>query len=382
MNAHPAPALRLCYGALHVVLRPGYRALGHTLERPGAPEVVAEWVDWPATLRLRTAMDRCGIGVAEAMDTAQRFLLGWPAARRLIAECGALRLTNGFCAGAGTDQLPAIRGRSDLVDAVVEQCSYIASHGGIPVILPMPWLCAQQAGEQDYVDVYGAIVSQVRGPVFVHWLGEMFLPALRGYFPGRSFERVMALDPAVVRGCKLSLLDAAFEERVRRELLPREQIVLTGDDFHFGRMILGSGGRPQAWTMVGDRKVALGDWSHALLGIIDAIARPLQLALASLAAGDEAAFLARMDRCEALGQHVFAAPTQHYKAGLAFLAWLNGQQDDFTLVNGEELRRDRAHYERCAELAEMADCVVDPGVWAARRARFAGGDWPRGIAGL
>lgn len=376
MAANPSPALRLCFGALHVVLKPGYSALGRSLQRPGDPAEVEQWLDWPATMRLRTAMDRCGIGVAEAMDTAQRFLLGWPAARRLIAECGELKLTNGFCAGAGTDQLPRIRSHGDLVGAVVEQCAYISSHGGIPVILPMPWLCAQQAEEQDYVDVYDAIVRQVRGPVFVHWLGEMFLPALRGYFPGRSFDRVMALDPSKVRGCKLSLLDAQFEERVRRDLLPREQIVLTGDDFHFGQMILGRGGAPERWTTIGDRTVALGDWSHALLGIFDAIARPVQLALASLAAGDDAAFLARMTRCEALGQHVFTAPTQHYKAGLAFLAWLNGQQDDFTLVAGEERMRDREHYERCAELAEAADCVLDPGVWAARRAAFAAGPWP------
>ena len=133
MTGRENPVLRLCYAAVYVVLCPEYRRLGHTLQRPGDPRVIEEHIDWAATMRLRTAMDRHGLGVAEAMDTAQRFHLGWPAARRLIAECGALKLENGFCAGAGTDQVPAIRSMADLVDGVVEQCSYVTSHGGIPV---------------------------------------------------------------------------------------------------------------------------------------------------------------------------------------------------------------------------------------------------------
>ena len=371
-----SPALRLCYAAVHVVMRSEYRQLGHTLDKPGDPQVIAEHIDAAATMRLRTTMDQHGLGVAEAMDTAQRFHLGWPGARQLIEACGALRLTNGFCAGAGTDQRAMIRSKNDLVSAVVEQCAFIDAHGGVPVILPMPWLCAQGASENDFVDVYAGIVAHVRGPVFVHWLGAMFLPALRGYFPGRSFQRVMALDPAVVRGCKLSLLDADFEVRTRAELLPREQIVLTGDDFHFGRMILGSGGAPTAWTTIGSRRVALGDWSHALLGILDAIALPSQQALQCLAGRDAAGFLRIMDRCEELGRHVFEAPTQHYKAGLAFLAWLNGLQDEFLLVNGEERSRDRAHYERCAGLARLAGAVLDPVAFERRLLAFAQAPWP------
>lgn len=376
MSAESATAFRLCFGALHVVMQPRYRALGHTLALPGAAQVIEEHIDWATTMQLRRTMDSFGIGIAEAMDTAQRFFLGWPAARRLIAETGELKLANGFCAGAGTDQLPRIERASDLIDAVVEQCSYIASHGGIPVLLPMPWLCATGKGEQDYVDVYEAILRQVRGPVFLHWLGPMFLASLEGYFPGRSFDRIMALDPAKVRGCKLSLLDKAFEERVRRQLLASEQIVLTGDDFHFGQLMLGDGQPVTRTTMIGARRVALGDFSHALLGILDAIAKPTQAAIAQLAAGDRQGFVDRMERCEALGQWVFEAPTQHYKAGLAFLAWLNGQQDNFLLVNREELERDREHYLRCAELARAAGCVHDDEVFEARLAEFAAGPWP------
>ncbi|MFM1873145.1 MAG: hypothetical protein RL398_2567 [Planctomycetota bacterium] len=365
------PAFRLCYAAAHVVLRPEYADLPHSLATPGHRDEIAEYVDWPATMRLRRALDGYGMGIAEAMDTAQRFFLGWPAAKRLIAECGALRLPNGFCAGAGVDQLAAVRGKSDLVDAVVEQCAFIRAQGGIPVLLPMPWLTANGATADDYVEVYGAIIRQVQGPVFVHWLGEMFLPSLRGYFPGDSFSRVMAIDPAVVRGCKISLLDADLEVRIRRELLPREQIVLTGDDFHFGAMLRGDAAPPTKSTRIGDREVALGDFSHALLGILDAIARPTQLALGELQRGDVAAFDRRMTACEALGVHVFGAPTQHYKAGLAFLAWLNGLQDTFMLVNREERARDKAHYLRCAELARAADAVLDATTFERRLAEFA-----------
>lgn len=369
-------AFRLCFGALHVVMRREYRDLGHSMQQPGDARAIEDHIDWPATMQLRREMDGFGIGIAEAMDTAQRFFLGWPAARRLIAETGALDLPNGFCAGAGTDQLTEIPRASDLIDAVVEQCAYISSHGGIPVVLPMSWLCEQAAGEQEFVDTYEAIIRQVRGPVFLHWLGPMFLASLEGYFPGRSFERIMALDPSKVRGCKLSLLDKAFEERVRKELLPRDQIVLTGDDFHFGQLMLGDGEPPTRTTRIGERTVALGDFSHALLGILDAIAKPTQAAIAALQAGDRDGFISRMNACEALGQFVFQQPTQHYKAGLAFLAWLNGQQDNFMLVNREERMRDREHYLRCAELARTADCVLDEAVFASRLAEFAAAPWP------
>lgn len=364
------PTFRLCFAAAHVVLRHEYGALGHSIDRPGSPEAILEHIDWSATMRLRRVLDGYGMGIAEAMDTAQRFFIGWPVAQRLIAECGAMQLHNGFCAGAGTDQLAAVRGKADLVDAVVEQCAFIAGHGGIPVILPMPWLTASGTCEQDYVDVYAAIVKQVQGPVFVHWLGEMFLPALAGYFPGDSFHKVMALDPSVVRGCKLSLLDDQFEVRVRRELLPREQLVLTGDDFHFGAMLRGDAAPPTRSTLVGERRVALGDFSHALLGILDAIAQPTQAALAALEDGDVAEFDHRMAACEALGQHVFAAPTQHYKAGLAFLAWCNGLQDNYLLVNREDQCRDRQHYRRCAELARAAQAVLDGGMFTRRMGEF------------
>jgi hypothetical protein len=362
----PAAPVRLAFAAAHVVLDDGYEALGHRLDRPGTAAEIAAHLDWDATMGIRRWLDANGFGIAEAMDTAQRFCLGWETARELIRRCGELPLAVGFCAGASTDHLQAVRGPADLVDGVVFQARWIQDCGGIPVLLPMPWLAQQGAGERTYVDVYVSIVRQLDGPLFVHWLGEMFLPALRGYFPGDSFRRVMAFDPAKVRGCKLSLLDHEFELRVRRELLPRDQIVLTGDDFHFGRLVFGGDPRtpPPAApppmlrrTAIGRHGVALGDFSHALLGVFDAIAEPAGLALRWLAHGDARRYLELMDPCEALGQHVFGPPTQHYKAGLAYLSWCAGRQRNALLVNREDLARDAAHYRRCEELARQCGAL-------------------------
>jgi hypothetical protein len=358
--------VRLCFAAAHVVLRDSYASVGHSLQKPGPAAEIAQHIDWDATMGIRRHLDARGFGIAEAMDTAQRFFLGWESARELIFRCGALELNNGFCAGAGTDHLPPIQRTSNLIDGVVYQITLIQRCGGIPVILPMPWLSQNKVPEKTYVEVYRTILKQVKGPLFLHWLGPMFLPSLEGYFPGNSFLDILALDREKVRGCKLSLLDDALELRVRRELLPHDQIVLTGDDFHFGRLMLG--GDPQGPaperppvvrynTRIGKHRVAVGDFSHALLGILDGISKPAQQALQALARNDAAEFLRLMTPCEALGQHIFGAPTQHYKAGLAHLAWKNGWQGNSMLVNREDLARDAAHYAKCEELARACGAL-------------------------
>lgn len=374
--------VRMCFAAAHVVLQPGYAHASHSMAQPGSGAEIAQFVDWDATMGIRRFLDANGFGIAEAMDTAQRFALGWASAQQLITRCGRLGLRNGFVAGAGTDHLDKVRGTADLVDGVVHQVRFIQQAGGWPMILPMPWLTLNGATEDQYVDVYGSVLRQVEGPVFLHWLGEMFLPVLKGYFPGRSFERILALDPAKVRGCKLSLLDDAMELRVRRELLPRDQVVLTGDDFHFGRLILGGDPQGPAPTRppvverhvtIGNRRVAVGDFSHALLGILDGIAIPAGLALRHLARGDAGRFLDIMTPCEALGRHVFCAPTQHYKAGLAFLSWLNGLQSNPMLVNREDRCRDAAHYTECAQLSVACGALGDIALAQQRLDAFLGG---------
>lgn len=363
---------RLAYAAARVVLRDDYASVPHRPEAPGSPAEIAAAIDWDRTAALRKRLDGLGFGIAEAMDTAQRFSIGWESAERLIRTTGALGLAHGFCAGAGTDHVPEIRSRDELAEAVAFQAGVIREAGGIAVLLPMPWLSLNAATEEDYVATYGAILERVEGPVFVHWLGEMFLPELAGYFPGESFRRVLELDPAKVRGAKLSLLDAGLEVELRRELLTRDQLLLTGDDFHFARLILGgdaeddADGGPDAptpppierWTELAGRRVALGDFSHALLGILDGIAAPASAALAALGRGDAAAYLERMLPCEELSRHVFAAPTRFYKTDLALLAWLGGLQPNRMLVNHEELARDRAHLRRAAELAVAAGVLA------------------------
>lgn len=373
--AEAARPARLAFAAAHVVLRPSYRQVAHTREAPGTPEEIAEHLDLPATLALRRHLAAQGFGIAEAMDTAQRFQLGWLNAERLIRACGALQPRHGFIAGAGTDHLPRIENKHDLVDGVVHQVAVIQAAGGLAILLPMPWLVQNAATEQDYVDVYGAIFAACEGPLFVHWLGAMFHPGLAGYFPGDSFTRVMALAPEKVRGCKLSLLDAAHEREVRRTILQRDQIVLTGDDWNFADLIAGDGPELRR-TRMGAHDVALGEFSHALLGVLDGIAVPAGLALRALAHGDRETFLAVMRPCEPYGRVVFEPPTQHYKAGLAFTAWLNGLQDDHMLVNHEERARDWTHYRRVAEAAAACGALTDAELAAARLTQFAAGAVP------
>jgi hypothetical protein len=201
----------------------------------------------------------------------------------------------------------------------------------------------------------------------------MFLASLEGYFPGESFLRIMRNDPDRYRAAKLSMLDHELEVRLRRDLLQRDQIMLTGDDFHFGRLIAGEveGIMPEERMVEFDgRLVPIGDFSHALLGIFDAIAVPAALALRRLAAGDRTAYDAIMDPCERLGQRIFESPTHQYKVGLAFLAWLNGRQANPMLVNHLESARDAAHLEDVARLASESGAIEDAEVAATRLAAW------------
>jgi len=350
---------RLCYAALHVVVRDDYVKAGHSVDRPGRPEEFERWIDWEQTAGLRRWVDGLGFGVAEAMDTAQRFEIGWPAARRLIEQTAALELRSGCVAGVGSDQRTSVSSDVELIDVVVEQAAFIRGLGGIPVLLPMLRLPERGAGEREYVDVYAAIVDQLDGPLFLHWLGEMFHPGMRGYFPGDSLERVLAHDPAKVRGVKLSLLDAELEVRVRRRIAPRGQIVLTGDDFHFADLLEGSSADavgPGVLELDG-RKVPAGDFSHALLGALDAVAEPASRALRRLARGDVDGYRRLMAPAEELARHVFEPPTSHYKAGLAYHAWLRGLQSNAMLPNRVDLARDSAHYRKLRELARRAGSI-------------------------
>ena len=351
------PAVRLAYAAAHVILKDDYAACRHSQSNPGPPDEILESINWDATMGFRRHLASHGFGIAEAMDTAQRFALGWPAAEELIRRCGELDLPHGFIAGAGADHLSEVSSAAELIDGVCHQIHVIQKAGGAAIILPMPSLTRWKYTADQYVEVYTAIIRQSAGPLFMHWLGEMFMPELRGYFPGDSFERVMDVDPAKVRGAKLSLLDAQREVALRKRLLEREQIVLTGDDFHFAGLIAGDATEPNRWTDIAGRRAALGDFSHALLGIFDAIAEPAGLALRFLARKRRDRYDALMSPCERLSRIIFEPPTQHYKTGLAFLAWLNGLQNNRLLINREETARDTRHLMRVARAAAEAGAL-------------------------
>ncbi|MFG0259968.1 MAG: DUF993 family protein, partial [Phycisphaerales bacterium JB041] len=347
----------LVYAAAHLVMTDSYARVAHSPERPGTSDEIAQHIDWDSTMRFREHLIAHGFGIAEAMDTAQRYEIGWPVARELIERCGALTPPMGFGAGAGTDQLARIESARDIVDAMVEQCAVIRAAGGWPMLLAQPWLSVNGCGEDEYVEVYSRVIAQAEGPLFIHWLGPMFLPSLEGYFPGDAFERIMSIDPGKVRGCKLSMLDAELERRVRRELSPRGQIMLTGDDFHFGSLMEGEA---TGTTLIDGRTAAVGDLSHGLLGVFDGIAVPASRALAALGAGELGTYREIMRRCEAFGRVVFEAPTQHYKVGLAFMAFLNGHQPNAMLVNHAERCRSTEHLCRVVRAAAACGAMADP----------------------
>lgn len=353
-----SPQTRLTYAAAHVVMRESYFGIAHSHDSPGRPEAIAEHIDWDATLRHREYLSKQGFGIGEAMDTAQRMEIGWESARRLIEGTADLNLPSGFVAGAWTDHT-TVNGPADLVDAVVYQAGFIQQAGGIPLILSMPWLSVNTCDAQIYVDVYTSIIESLDGPLFIHWLGEMFQPALAGYFPGDSFDRVMKVDPAKVRGAKLSLLDDALEKRLRLDLLDRDQILLTGDDLHFAHLVEGDDKSVVRRTMIGGRDVALGNFSHALLGIFDGIAAPAGLALRLLDQGETERYDEIMSAGESLSRVVFEPPTLLYKVGLAFIAYLNGHQANWMLVNHRERQRSPEHILRVVEAAALAGALTD-----------------------
>lgn len=352
--------MRLVYAAAHIVMRDSYAAVDHAADQPGIPNEIAPHIDWEATMAFRRHLASHGFGIAEAMDTAQRFEIGWDIARELIERCGRLDLPHGFVAGAGVDHLEAIYDRGDLINGVLHQCDVIHQAGGIPIVLSMPWLSLNDCPAEEYVEVYGAIIREAPCELLIHWLGPMFLAALEGYFPGDSFERVMELDPATVRGAKISMLDDELEIRLRRSMLERDQVMLTGDDFHFGELMKGDGAAPTRSTTLHGRPVPLGDFSHGLLGIFDGIAEPAGIALRALAAGQPDDYDEIMTACEALGRKIFEEPTQHYKAGLALLAWLNGHQPNAMLVNHLHRARDLGHYTEVLQLAGAAGALSNP----------------------
>ncbi|MCV9961676.1 dihydrodipicolinate synthase family protein [Pararhizobium sp. BT-229] len=322
-------------------------------------------IDWERTLAFRHRLWDLGLGVAEAMDTAQRGMgLGWPEAqeliRRALAEArgrsGAL-----IACGAGTDHLAP--GPDVTLDTIIrayeEQIETVEAAGGRIILMASRALAAAARSPDDYVKVYDRILSQVREPVIIHWLGEMFDPALEGYWGNRDHLAAMetCLDVIVahaakVDGIKVSLLSKEKEIAMRRRL-PKSVRMYTGDDFNYAELI------------AGDEE----GHSDALLGIFDAIAPAASAAMAALGADRQREFFDLLEPTVPLSRHIFKAPTRFYKTGVVFLAYLNGLQDHFTMIGGQESARSLAHLAELFRLADRARVLADPEQAAERMRR-------------
>jgi hypothetical protein len=322
-------------------------------------------LDWDATLHFRHHVWSLGLAVAEAMDTSQRGMgLHWDTARELIARSVAeARTVPGavLASGAGTDHLePSPRVTiSDVERAYEEQCGFIEGVGGRIILMASRALAACAKGPDDYVKVYGRILSQVREPVIIHWLGDMFDPALAGYWGSPDLDQATETLLAIVRehaaridGVKISLLDQRREIAMRRRF-PAGVRMYTGDDFDYPTTIRGDGER----------------WSDALLGIFDVIAPAASAALSALDAGDVARYDAILAPTLPLSRHVFGAPTRFYKTGVVFAAHLNGHQSHFRMVGGLESARSIVHLAGQFVLMDRAGLLRDPELAAARMQR-------------
>jgi hypothetical protein len=321
-------------------------------------------IDWEATLAYRRHLWSYGLGVAEAMDTAQRGMgLPWTIASELIERSLAEAKTcNGLIAcGAGTDQLsdePVTL--EEIVRAYEEQCEWIESRGGRVILMASRKLVQTARSAEDYLGVYSRILSQLRQPAILHWLGDMFDPKLAGYWGSNDLDQAMETCLCLIRdqashidGIKISLLDADREISMRRKL-PNGVRMYTGDDFNYDALIQG------------DRE----GFSHALLGIFDAIAPAASAAIQALDRNDPAEFSRILAPTIPLSRHIFEAPTYLYKTGIVFLAWLNGHQENFRMVGGLESARSIEHLSKLLVLAEQAGVLRDPEIACGRMQRL------------
>jgi len=296
------------------------------------------------------------LGVAEAMDTAQRGMgLDWPTSLELIRRSlDAARGIPGalIASGAGTDHLAPEHARTldDVITAYEQQIAAIEALGGRVIVMASRALARVARSPDDYARVYDRILRQVKEPVIIHWLGEMFDPALEGYWGHRDHLRAMDSAVAIINdhadkidGVKISLLDAGKEISMRRRLAPGVRMY-TGDDFNYAELIAGD---------------AIGH-SHALLGIFDAIAPAASAALGELAAGNTASFHDILAPTVPLSRHIFRAPTRFYKTGVVFLAWLNGHQKHFAMIGGQQSARSLLHFAELFRLADAAGLLTDP----------------------
>jgi len=345
---------RTAFAAAHVISDP----LAARSPWDGRPAV-----DWDATLAFRTGLWDQGLGLAEAMDTAQRGMgVDWDTAleliRRTMAAARAHPQRPRVACGAGTDHrtLAEMASPDAIAAAYEEQAEAIEAAGGQLILMASRAFTALGAGRDTYRAVYRRLIDGATEPVILHWLGEMFDPALAGYWGCSSVQEasdfvldLIAENPAKVDGIKISLLDQAHEEAFRARL-PAGVRLYTGDDFNYAPLIAGDGTHH----------------SHALLGIFAAIAPAASQALEALATGDRATYDALLAPTVPLSREIFRAPTRFYKAGIAFLSWLNGTQAHFIMPAGFQSSRDITHYAAVYRLADQARLLAKPDLAEAR----------------
>ena len=342
------PFTRIAYAATHVVADP------LSAKEPWLDAAI----DWNATVAYRRHLWSWGFGVAEAMDTAQRGMgLDWNNSLDLIRR--SLEEAKSFkgavvASGAGTDHLS--QGEKHFIEKILnayeEQCAAIEKLGGRIILMASRALAASAQSPDDYARVYDRILGQVKEPVIIHWLGEMFDPALEGYWGKKDhFEAmdvcldVLARNSSKVDGIKISLLDKDKEIVMRRKL-PKGVRMYTGDDFNFAELIDGD---------------AQGH-SDALLGIFDSIAPAASQALTYLSGNQNAKYHETLAPTVPLSRHIFKAPTRFYKTGVVFMAWLNGHQEHFVMVGGQQSARNVLHLAELFRLADAAGLLQDPGL--------------------
>ncbi|WHX26545.1 dihydrodipicolinate synthase family protein [Virgibacillus halodenitrificans] len=336
---------RIAFSAAHVVADPF----------AGTDPLNNSKVDWESTLQYRHYLWSQGLGVAEAMDTAQRGMgLTWEQAKELISKSvtEAKSVGGRIACGAGTDHLHAGPGiqLDDVLNAYSEQCEFVESQGGQIILMASRALAACAQTPEDYEKVYGMILDKVSQPVILHWLGDMFDPALKGYWGYEDIDKAMEVCLRVIKenkdkvdGIKISLLDDQREIQMRR-LLPEDVKMYTGDDFNYPDLILG------------DEQ----GYSHALLGVFDAIAPAASAALLALDNNDIKSYQTALERTVPLSRHIFQTPTYAYKTGVVFMAYLNGHQPHFRMVGGAESWRSIIHLSDLFVLADEAGLLGDP----------------------
>lgn len=351
-RAPRAPLTRTAFAAAHVVSDP---------LRERSPWDTRPAVDWDATLAFRTQLWDQGLHLAEAMDTAQRGMgVDWPTAldliQRTLRAAKAHPMKPRVACGAGTDHAANLTNPDAILSAYTTQAEAIEAAGGQLILMASRAFTALNAAQDTYHHVYRRLIDGAKDPVILHWLGPMFDPALTGYWGTTDTAKasdfvlsIIAENPTKVDGIKISLLDQHNEETFRARL-PAPVRLYTGDDFNYAALIEGDGTHH----------------SHALLGIFAAIAPAAAQALEALALQDHETYHTLLAPTVPLAREIFRAPTRFYKAGIAFLSWLNGHQSHFIMPAGFQSSRDITHYAQVFRLADQAGLLSNPDLAEAR----------------